>query len=102
MKTRENLIRDIESFLLEALKLYNAEKIVKKSEYVNLESRISTLKINDFESEEKYKNFLKYYNQVERNVEKKLLENKFTSDYLENGKFLWMYNYFTGIVDWMK
>jgi hypothetical protein len=102
MKIRENLISDIESFIPEAIKLYNAEKIVKKSEYVNLESRISSLNKNDFESEEKHKNFLKYYNQAQRRIEKKLLENEFIKDYLETGNFLWMCNYFSGIVNWMK
>lgn len=43
MKIRESLMSDIESFLIEALKLYNAEKIVDRSEYLYLESRMCTL-----------------------------------------------------------
>jgi DNA-binding GntR family transcriptional regulator len=102
MEIRESLIIDIESFVVDAIELYNAEKIVKKSEYVNLESRISALNKNDFESEEKYEYFLKYFNQPKRSAEKVLLEREFIEDYLKDGKFLWMCNYFTGIVNWMK
>ena len=43
MGIRESLIIDIESFIKNAIELYNVEEIVKKSEYVNLEKRILTL-----------------------------------------------------------
>lgn len=102
MEIRESLISDIKSFLLEAEKIYNAEKIVKKSEYLNLEKRISSLNKDNFESEEKYKYFLNYFNQEKRRVEKNLFEHQLKEEYIKNGKFLWMCNYFSGIVDWLK
>ncbi len=102
MGIRESLIIDIESFIKNAIELYNVEEIVKKSEYVNLEKRILTLSKNDFESEKKYEFFLKYVNQPHRCVEKVLFEKEFVEDYLKEGDFLWMCTYFRGIVDRMK
>lgn len=102
MEIRESLIINIKSFVTDATELYNVEGKVEKLEYFSLESRISALNENDFESNEKYEYFLKYYRQPERCAKKILLEREFNEDCLSDSKFLGMCNYFLGIVNWLE
>ncbi len=102
MEIRKMLVIDIEDFVKTSIEFYNNQEKVINFEYFSLESRISALNENEFESDEKYEYFLKYYKQPKRCAEKFLLEKEFNEDYLSDGKFLWMCNYFSGIVDWLE
>jgi hypothetical protein len=102
MNIKEFLIRDIEIFLPQARDLFNRSRIVKKSDYLSLATRISALTIEDFESEEKFNYFMNYVNQDQRRADRYVLEQLFREDYLDDGPFLWMCNYLMGIVNWLK
>lgn len=99
---RKTLIINIESFLQESLKLYNVEEIIRKSEYFELESKISCLSKSDFDSEEKFQYFLTYYNQPRRGAEKYLFEKELKQDKVNSDGFLWMQEYLTRIKEWIK
>lgn len=107
-ETRQNLINDINIFLLEAIEIYNAEKIVKRSEYLNLEKRICNLNDYNFESEEKYKYFLKFINQPKLQDRRKQLENYFEKNPLKKGHFnpndpfSEVDDYLRRLVSWLK
>ena len=107
--TREILINDIEVFLVESLKLYNTEKIVKRTEFLNLESRICDLNNYNFESEIKYKNFLKYINQPELQAKIYLAVTEYTKNPIGEGyfneedpHFHRILNYLNTLKDWLQ
>jgi len=102
MQIRESLINDIESFVSNAINLSNAQGIVNKDGYFDLNKRILSLNKDDFESEEKYNYFLNFINQGIRQAEKFAMENSFQGNHLSNPAFLWMCNYLDGIVRWLK
>lgn len=109
MKIRESLMSDIESFLLEALKLYNVEKIVNRSEYLYLESRICALSKDDFESKEKHKHFLRYIYQTELLAQRNTIQNLFSKNLPRKEHFIndlphyfWVDKYLRTLLDWLK
>ena len=109
MKIRENLINDIKSFLLEAMELYNAEKKINRFEYLNLESKICALRKDDFESEDKYKYFLRYINKPELLTNRNMIENLFSENPLREAffnddilHFFWVDRYLRTLLDWLK
>lgn len=102
MEIRKMLVIDIVNFVKISIEFYNNQEKVINFEYFSLESRISALNENDFESNEKYEYFLKYYRQPERCAKKILLEREFNEDCLSDSKFLGMCNYFLGIVNWLE
>ena len=99
---RKQLISDIETYLKEAIILYNQEGIVLKNIFFELSSRIFYLRKEDFDSKEKYDFFLRFYNQPRRSTERHLLENNFKDDNLYGSKFLWLCDYFEGIKNRLK
>jgi hypothetical protein len=109
MKIRDNLISDIKSFLLEALKLYNVEKTINRFKYLNLESKICALRKEDFESEDKYKYFLRYINKPELLTQRNMIENLFSKNPLRETSlnddilhFFWIDSYLRTLLDWLK
>ena len=107
--TRENLINDIQSFLIEAFQIYNDKKIVKRSEYLNLETRICNLKEHNFDSEEKFKQFLKYINQLELKDRRNKLVNYFQKNPIKEGyfnnyddPFMVVDAYLRTLISWLK
>jgi hypothetical protein len=103
---KKNLIKDIESFLID-LDYYSNSTLVKKSIYLNLDERISKLSISNFESELKYIFFSNYINQdrnlLNNKILKTLFRENFSKEYhLDIGAYLWMNNYFMDILRCLK
>lgn len=107
-KIRESLIKDIEFFLSEAIKIYNEEKTVKRLEYLNLEMRINDLNNYNFESEEKYNSFLKFINKSDIKDRRNQLTNYFQNNPLKEGyfkindPFLEVDDYLRRLISWLK
>lgn len=108
MKIRENLIIEINSFLEDAMELYNTEKRINKFQYLDLESKICSLTEDDFDPKEKYNYFLKYINQTEllskRNMFQKLFlknpDEEFYND--DNLLILLVDTYLRTLISWIK
>lgn len=108
MEIRENLILEVNSFLNDAMELYNTEKKINKFQYLDLENKICSLREDDFDPKEKYNYFLKYINQSEllnkRNMFQKIFrknpDEEFHND--ENLLVLSVDTYLRTLVDWLK
>ncbi len=92
MKKRENLIIEINSFLEDAMELYNSKKRINKFQYLDLENKICSLREDDFDPKEKYNYFLKYLNQTElqtkRNMFQKLFLNNPDEEFYNDDNFI--------------
>ncbi|MFV8342631.1 hypothetical protein ACNQGN_09535 [Flavobacterium sp. XS2P39] len=84
------------------MELYNRNHTVNRNRYFDLMLHIEALTHVDFESEEKYKYFLNYINQMQRKADRHVFELNFTEARLEVAFFLWMSNFISGIVSWLK
>lgn len=102
MSIRKNLISDIKIFVENAKYRHNNNIIVDSSKYFDLKERISSLVVDDFESEEYYNYFLRYTNEPNRKTELYYFEKIFTQDNFEIGPFLFMCNYLNGVNIWLE
>ena len=107
MSIRENLVRDIELFIPKAIALYNDSRynitpVVNKSDFLSLESRFYALTEDDFESEDKYNNFLNYVNQVQRRTESDKFKYLLEQDYIKGEYFSSLCNHLIRFADRLK
>lgn len=99
---RENLILDIISFKERGILYYNQEGLVNRADYFQIISRVFSIQENDFETKEKYLYFLKFINNIQRRIDRNIIENGFDGDFLHSSNFLRMCNYLEGIKEWLK
>lgn len=102
MNNRLNLIAGLESFAQKSMEQHNRNHTVDRNAYFDLIQHMEALTHADFESEEKHKYFLNYINQMQRKADRHVFELNFTETRLEVGFFLWMSNYISGMVSWLK
>lgn len=108
-KTRECLILDIKQFLIEAEDNYNNKNVVKRIEFLKLQTRICNLNDYNFENVLKYKQFLKYVSQPELQTKIYLAVTEYTKNPIRIGffedeepHFHRILNYFNTLSDWLK
>lgn len=102
INNRLNLIADLKSFVQKSIEQHNIDHTVNRNDYFDLIARVNSLTNEDFESEEKYKYFLSYFNQMQKQADRHILEINFTENYLDIALFLWMTNFLSELANWLR
>lgn len=102
MEKKEILISDIVQFGVESTEQYNREKEINQVQYFKLIERLDELKVEDFDSPEKFEYFLRYWNQDIRKAGRFIISNSFRENSIDLNSFLILSNDFIGAVNWLK
>ena len=102
MQKKDILINDIKQFGLESTEQYNIDKEINQVQYFKLIERLDQLKVEAFDSPEKFEYFLRYWNQDIRKAGRFIISNSFRENSIDLNSFLILSNYFIGAVNWLK
>ena len=102
MEKKDILINDIKQLGIESTEQYNRDKEINQVQYFKLIERLDELKVEDFDSSEKFEYFLRYWNQDIRKAGRFIISNSFKENFIDLNSFLILSNDFIGAINWLK